>query len=311
MAYKVKIKQGDIAVMEVNGRELELSVMTITPEMAAQIVEDSDKIFTNRTSRKNAVEAYRKDMSEGRWKNNGESIKFSEDGALKDGRHRMLALAKSGQTFDFLVVGNLEKEVEDTIDIGAVRSLDNGIAFTGIHREKNVSGILQLKEKFDKQVYFTDGSAATYGLTRTSLVDKFKANPDMYNNAAIYAKEVSRDSGGILTIKEVGALYLHLTATLGFDRGVVEKFFMKLVTSPRHGRDIYSRAMESLSDRKRFTVGQTERTKLFVKCWNSYVAGRITNNVRFTDGDWFNEPQPNVVIGTVRRESAKYQNSSN
>lgn len=311
MAYKVRIKQGDIAVMEVNGHDYEISVMTITPESATQIVEKSDKVFTNRTSRKKAVEAYCKDMIEGRWKNNGESIKFGKNGALKDGRHRMLALAKSGQTFDFLVVGNLEDEVEDTIDIGAIRSLENGIAFTGIHSEKNVSGILQLKEKFDKHVYFTDGSAATYGLTKPSLVDEFKANPDMYNRAAIYAKEVSRDSGGTLTIREVGALYLHLTETLGYDRDVVEKFFMKLVTSPRHGKNIYSRAMENLGNRKQYTVGQTERTKLFVRCWNSYVAGRITNSVRFTDGDWFNEPQPNVVIGTIRRESTKYQESSN
>lgn len=315
MSYQVKIKKGDVAVVVVNGCEYKISVRTITPALARRIVEESDKVFTNRPSRRHAVNAYKKNMRDGLWKNNGDALVFRSDGALLDGRHRMVALSELSDSevssLDFLVISNLNAGVEDTIDIGAQRSLDAALAFTGLHREKNVSGILQMKEKLDKRLHFTDASATANGLTRTELVDKFSENPDMYNNAAVYARDVYNDSAKVLTAKEVGAIFLHLTDTLGYEEDFVKCFFTNLATSPRSGRNIYSNAMKKLTDRKHYKVGQTDRLNLFIQTWNSYVAGCGKRNVPFTSNDWFNAPKEEVVAGVVNRgsEPAKQQNS--
>lgn len=306
MGYRVRIKEGDVAVFVIDGKEVEVSSMTITPSEAKKIIADSDKVYKNRKSRKNTVRLYKKDMDTGQWKVNGESLKFRKDGALMDGRHRLLAVSDSEKPRQFLVVGNLDCGVEDTIDVGAMRSIEDALSFAGVDFEKNAGSIVQLKMKFDKQLTHQNASNSVHGISKHELVDEFMSDVDGYNNVANYARGISSDSCKALTAREVGGLYMHLTSSLGVEKHVVETFFLNLVSTPRNVRNIYTKAMEKLENKKSYRPGSSERTKIFIQCWNSYVAGRVTNNIKVGEHDWFKRPfeAKNVVVETVSSQTS-------
>ena len=70
-------------------------VEMISPKLAQQMLAANTQ---NRPLRDAATDLMAKDMAEGRWHLNGESIIFSSDGVLTDGQHRLTAVVRSGVT---------------------------------------------------------------------------------------------------------------------------------------------------------------------------------------------------------------------
>ena len=92
----------------------------ITPKMAQEYLGFNTDNYRKLNSGR--VLTYSEDMKSGRWQLNGESIKFSKNGTLMDGQHRLHAIIKAGTPIDMLVIRDLEDNV-DVCDIGSVRSL--------------------------------------------------------------------------------------------------------------------------------------------------------------------------------------------
>jgi hypothetical protein len=76
----------------------------------------------NRHLRANVRDSYKRDFEGGKWKLNGETIKFLANGKLVDGQHRLIACMESGIPFESYVVYGLEEGIEDTIDVGRKRT---------------------------------------------------------------------------------------------------------------------------------------------------------------------------------------------
>ncbi len=104
--------------------------ITVTPEVASKLLQHNE---TNRTIRPTWVNKYAKDMQEGRWVRNGETITLIErsDGTkrLLNGQHRLQAVTQSGCTidFDFYIADPSEDEdlIFTTADGGAKRSFED------------------------------------------------------------------------------------------------------------------------------------------------------------------------------------------
>lgn len=100
--------------------------MTITPEIARKMWETSkgnprfisDKKMVN--SRK--VDELCTVMRNGEWENDGSPIRFSVDGSLIDGHHRIAAIMKSGTTINSVIVESVPKSAEKTIDSNTSRA---------------------------------------------------------------------------------------------------------------------------------------------------------------------------------------------
>ncbi len=103
--------------------------ITITPTVAAAMLE---KNIGNRNLRKSKVAQYASDMASGRWILNGEAIKVAKSGRLLDGQHRLHACIESGQSFECLVVSDLDDASQLTMDQGVRRSASNQFKLLGI-----------------------------------------------------------------------------------------------------------------------------------------------------------------------------------
>lgn len=111
----------------------------VTPAMAFQLLERN--VENNRPVRQPHVNKMARDMKEGRWKQNGETVKFAKDGTLLDGQHRLWAVTEAGRAVDLNFVEGLDKSVVPTIDTGRSRSFADVMKFEGREYGRVVGGV--------------------------------------------------------------------------------------------------------------------------------------------------------------------------
>ncbi len=70
-------------------------------------------------------------MRRNEWKLNGEAVKFTPDGYLLDGQHRLHAISRSGVPVTLLVVEGVYRETFDTMDQGKTRSAADVLSVRG------------------------------------------------------------------------------------------------------------------------------------------------------------------------------------
>lgn len=116
-------------------------IVTVTPELAAQWLTRNPQ---NRHLRKTVFNNYARDMAAGRWVMNGETIKFDTAGNLLDGQHRLKAVTVAGQSIDMLVVTGLDARAQETMDVGAKRTMADALS---LRDEKNATVLAAVLRK--------------------------------------------------------------------------------------------------------------------------------------------------------------------
>ena len=284
---KIRINEGDEAVLVINGKEITVKKLTVSPTTANEIISESDAIFNNRKSNEAKYKSYAKDMGNGEWKTNGETIKFSEDGALIDGRNRLNAVMLGNKEIEFLCVGNLDKNVADTIDIGMKKTLEHALTMQGYAYETGSASIVKSKLQLDLRQMSQGASETTLKISRLDEVHEFEKNAEKYNSAAKFGQDISIVSHKAFNRSEVGAIFMHLTETLKWDRETVNEFFDKLATPVKHS--IFFTTYDKLQNKK--VCRGKDRYKQYIICWNSFILGKRSQRCPYKDGDWFIEPK--------------------
>ena len=113
--------------MKCGGKFMETKLMTITPSMAMEWLENN--IETNRTVRDSVVSKYARDMRNGNWKITHQGIAFNSDGKLIDGQHRLWAIVESNTPVEMYVSTGLDKDTEKLVDGGLVRTMIDRMKF--------------------------------------------------------------------------------------------------------------------------------------------------------------------------------------
>ncbi len=94
-------------------------VVLITPEKAKQLLSMNTR---NRDIKPSAQGSITKQMLDGKFVYNGESIIISGTGFVVDGQHRLWGCVHSGVSFTTLLVSNVDESVMATIDTGSKRT---------------------------------------------------------------------------------------------------------------------------------------------------------------------------------------------
>lgn len=97
-----------------------IPVVLVTPEQAQEWLET--RFDNERLIRANKVTAFARDMENGFWLFNGDTIRFNQDGRLIDGQHRLKAIIES-KTAQWFGVVNIPDEARAGIDTGSSRTL--------------------------------------------------------------------------------------------------------------------------------------------------------------------------------------------
>ena len=166
-------------------------VVVITPERASELLANNP---INRSVSVRQLAFLKKQLLDGKWLLNGETIKVASDGTLLDGQHRLMACAQTGVPMPSLFIDNVPKETMHTIDTGKNR---NGVDVISMFLGKDQKYSSKISSTAKFIMMFDKGA---FGQINTGDKD---TNPDN----ADYIAFVKKTEGFVPFVEEKIRLY--------------------------------------------------------------------------------------------------------
>jgi len=251
-------------------------VESISPSTAQSYLA---KNLNNRPLNKKRVSALAQAIERGEWELNGASIRFSDEGVLLDGQHRLAAISKSGKTVQSLVVYGLPAKTFDTIDVGmASRTAGDILAMRG---EKSYNAL---------------AAVTRLSILWRSTGNPFHGSPDMIPTAKQIEGYVDRNRvirDHVADIGHSGWAKKYLTLRIGgfclhafslSDHGDrASEFFSMLETGEKSQTHcpvfiLRDAIMEDKNARDR--MPEKYRCALIFKAFKKFVSGEATKHLR-------------------------------
>jgi hypothetical protein len=113
----------------------DIDVEVVTPDKAHEWLGQNQG---NRHLSPSVVQRYATDMRNGDWRVTGDPLRFTRDGRLLDGQHRLAAVIAAQVTVPMVVIRNVPDNAQEVIDSGLRRRLSDSLAMRG------ASDVLQL-----------------------------------------------------------------------------------------------------------------------------------------------------------------------
>lgn len=157
-------------------------IETITPQKAKIYLEknNSDE-YNNRSVYQPKVDQYARDMKNGDWRLNGETIIISKSGRTMDGQHRLLAVIQSGVTIQSYVIHGVDDEVFASIGTGKPRTSADAAHIAGFQHASKISAIVKFVLNFQKGQYSQASLAYSKGkkaITNEAVVEYIRRHEE-------------------------------------------------------------------------------------------------------------------------------------
>jgi len=272
---------------------MRVAVIRITPELATMWLERNSD---NRKLRKHRAVMMAREMTDGNWKANGESISFDTSGAIVDGQHRLQAIVNSGVVSpDTPVVMGIDPSVRPTVDTGLKRNAADVLGMRGELYAASLAGALQTWAAY----YNGDmRRRETYHnrLSHIEVLEWLDRWPTIRESVAIGARLAS---GGRYCLSASEASFVHFAI---IQSGAAEKIAEAFIAAVLSGADLKAHS-PILALRKRLNDEQRpgrrgfdkrEKMALTLKAFQLYQSGVSRKTLRFNQDEEF----PNLGIAT-------------
>jgi len=296
------VKRGGLTILDADGLTTE-----ITPEMAERLMEGRGN---NRNVRPTVVERYADDMEQERWGDHSVIRISREDGKVLDGQHRLTACIATGKPFRAIV---LLVDPEDilTTDIGATRRLADMIKFDN-PEERNVAAVASIvvaHAAWDGEEF----RASAEHVSVPALVDRYRANPGMYHEAASKVSHVYRylrsGKGFPASQAMLGLAYIVIKEK-ALDPAWVDEFFEEWVSDDYKGSDVLGVLNQALNPRSKplpsvnVYSGRRRFLAIVLKGWNAWSMGESPQRITFNMGgpSKVRESFPKIMPGLAEED---------
>jgi hypothetical protein len=110
----------------------------VTPALASEWLKRN---INNRPLSQANVGGLADDILNGRWVDNGETVKLDWNGNLIDGQHRLTAVVRAGVAVTMLVVEGLDPRSQMTVDVGRPRSVGQQLELSGVPQGARMAAV--------------------------------------------------------------------------------------------------------------------------------------------------------------------------
>jgi len=152
--------------------------VTVTPAKASQWLENQ---IPNRNIGMGRVNSYAADMSTKDWQaDTGETIKFTSDGRLLDGQHRLKAVVVVGKPVDMWACHDVPIEAFNVIDRNLGRTAAQALAMAGHKHANRLAGALKWLIRYEMMIgQETRGlpSSGRRPITTDEVLDAMERHP--------------------------------------------------------------------------------------------------------------------------------------
>lgn len=262
---------------------ISIEVKEITPKLAKDVLENHNNL--NRNRNKEHVRALLKNMKQGTWRFNGDTIRFDRGGELIDGQHRLAALIEFGKPLPMIVVKGFDKETIKTIDQEIKpRNLADLFKMNGVKDAVTVSAIINRffvmggTNSFISSNRYSCAPAPGAVLNSKTTIDakynEYFANPDLWDDIVSYARRCYKNTR-LLRISDIGGMYAFLYLRVHHSDEEIRGFFNRLCFTETDVnvinllRDALIRDLTSRTPMTSFV-----KTQYVVKTWNYYIKGK-------------------------------------
>lgn len=253
---------------------MQVQVEIITPAVAEQMLKAN---VHNRDLRKRHVAMLAGAMARGEWIPNGDSIKFSTEGVLLDGQHRLQAVIESGASITIPVVRELQSASQITMDTHARRKLSDVLKLNGETNYLTLAGALGVLWQYEH------GGLRAYNTKPTfqQLLQLLEKNPDLRVSV-----RTGHRIGATLKFSPSVASVAHW-ALFRIDATDAQFFFDRLADGANLTENDPIRRLREVLLQNAMSKAKFSSTHLFallIKAWNAYRQGRQVRALRWRIG---------------------------
>jgi hypothetical protein len=269
-------------------------VMTITPEIAAQWLEN--RWGEQRKIRKSTVNRIVHDMETGAFRLGSDAI-LRVKGKLANGQHRLEAVVLVGKPASFLVMDSNDEELYKVIDIGLRRTVADSLI--GVKEAANIAAIARWVLGYETHNISGSDNVPADALLKagarngnsqifshSEIVDYCQQNTELLVESACYVHSLY-DQTRLLRVAIGGALYV--LASKGKHLGKMKNFLQAVYVDG--GKDaageLRNRLIANKGARARFTGAYI--FAIAVKSFRSYVNGTKPTVIRWNRDEGFPE----------------------
>lgn len=160
------------------------SFVNVTPELANRWLKGNVK---NRKLRRQDLNRYKRDMVAGNWRLDGAPVRFSPDGCLLDGQHRLTAIVETKLTVPMLVVRGINPDAQSVMDTGRKRTAGDALSINGHKNATAVAAAARLGLAVEAKVL----SLSHYEVSHEEVIGYIEDNPDL-STAVDFLKSYTR-----------------------------------------------------------------------------------------------------------------------
>lgn len=260
----------------------------VGPDMAEAMLErNSDDEWHNRPGSEKGILRYSRAMQRG-WKLTGEPIIFSKSGRLLNGQHRLMASARSGVTFETLVVFGIDDDAFKFMDIGVSRTAGHIFAIEDIPNYNIAAAIARLLFGYMASSAWEGRSAEV----ENDTVLSFYYEHPRIQDSIVAARKLYQDR--LMPYRWAGLCHYVCAAK---NRGEADQFFEQVATgigfsnknSPAYKlrAKLLASARSSSEKLNEVTIGAYT-----IKAWNAHRSGAAMRSFIWRTAQTTNEPFP-------------------
>lgn len=263
---------------------LSAELVTITPSMAKSWL---DSTMVQRPLRVRHAEQIKRDIENGKWVLNGDTIKITSNGSVVDGQHRLKAIVLSGIPVSSYVVYNIPLAAFPTINSPSPATYGDRITAQGIPNGRRISALIRKILQYELYGYFHMHNPC-FSPTINELDEvRFRHDPTGGHELLkylIYKKTINGAlPESIISFAQYATFYAGGMDALDFWEGVFSGNSKSLTLRSLHEL-LVNAAIAKAKDKSSGLPIFCYTAKL-IKGWNFYVAGKEVKNIIFKETD--------------------------
>lgn len=242
----------------------------LTPEIASHLLSINND---NRNIRRIALTRYTKNITDGQWIYNGESIKVSSTGELNDGQHRCEAVVKTGIPIEVDFKFGLDRDSRKTLDQPATRIAADYLRMGSTVNSETAAAVTRVVLSYEAADRKRVGS--TGAVTNAEIVQRVMTDSKIAESAE-FASQRKRFCINLLKPHQVGFLHYILT---DIDASDADLYLDQILQGVNIGREDAAFAVRTrlISD-SRLTAA--EKIELALRGWVAFRRKRPVHMVR-------------------------------
>lgn len=269
---------------------LETSTEIIGPTEAAEMLRSKGH---NRRLRPAVVMRFAGAIERGEWELNGEAVKFSQDGVLLDGQHRLHAVIRAGKPIKTIVLRGLDPSMQDTMDTGAPRTFADSLKLQRYANPSELAAAVRIVWALETKG-LPPGTNVTVQATNRELSAMLAAHPGIIASVESACDKVRRSHLGI-----GGGMGAALHYLIKRDApGSVDDFFDALTTGADLSQDDAVFVLRRFLLRERQSARRLERlaiSALIIKAFDRWRRNEPTTILAWRRDEKFPEIERDVI----------------